>query len=630
MQTIPLRPKDPSGPLRVIVLGRLSKPKDSDEQTQATINSSFAFVQEFLGRQYNGKVDVRRLGEQISGMVFDRATIREAEDLINSGTWDLVLAEDLSRIYRNPRHQYGFVQDCVDAGIRLICIADQIDTADENWETMLGTATLRHGLFIPDTRRRIKRTAKYAFHQGGMVQRVRFGYEKLSREQAATGDRGPCGLRIAKRSEAQETFDEIRRRLMSNEPPAAVVRWLNKQQVPPGPYVTRGAWTTAILKDLLTDPLIHGTRQFRKQTYTTILKSGEHRRDPNPEPEREYVSELAFMTRDEQEAMLAAVGWQIKWLHAPPEKGHPRGHLRRTQSFWPGQAAKCGICGGSMVIAGSFLRCTNSLPGNGRACWNHVQAPIAAIRRATWQALHDWETADPAEYEALITAVTATLSQVRSEDRTREDRRQSEIAALQREGERLAEAIARGAALDPLVTRLKASEQRLALLAMEQTHAEQTRARPVAETSPEYVRENLGEALRYLLANSLDFADELRKRIVDFEIFPVQALDSGQVRARGRWRLRFATSSNAGGGWARGFDLFEPPIHIRLVEPIVVARGESPRPTYQTIAKRLETSVMTVKRALAYRDLMTAAATNDPYVPLVSMPQNASRWRAAS
>ncbi len=50
---------------------------------------------------------------------------------------------------------------------------------------------------IPDTRRRVRRTADFAFRQGGMVQKHRLGYRKLTKEQAASGAFGPIGLRIA-------------------------------------------------------------------------------------------------------------------------------------------------------------------------------------------------------------------------------------------------------------------------------------------------------------------------------------------------------------------------------------------------------------------------------------------------
>src|SRR5262249_1646670 len=83
---------------------------------------------------------LKPLGEQASGMRTDRATILEAEAEVDTGTWDLVITEDLARLYRNPRYQYAFVQNAVDQDTRVICIGDNLDTADDNWEVSLGAA----------------------------------------------------------------------------------------------------------------------------------------------------------------------------------------------------------------------------------------------------------------------------------------------------------------------------------------------------------------------------------------------------------------------------------------------------------------------------------------------------------
>lgn len=135
---VPLVPKDPTGPLRVIMIGRVSTPQQSLENIEA----SYAADEKFLRQYYDGPLHTKHLGEQGSGMRTDRATILEAEEEIATGTWDLVLMEDLSRAYRNPRHQHAFVQDAVDADTRVICIGDNLDTADPNWEVMIGAATL--------------------------------------------------------------------------------------------------------------------------------------------------------------------------------------------------------------------------------------------------------------------------------------------------------------------------------------------------------------------------------------------------------------------------------------------------------------------------------------------------------
>jgi DNA invertase Pin-like site-specific DNA recombinase len=173
-------------------MGRIS----TIHQDLENIAASYRYVEESLKQIYRGPIEFKHLGEQASGMRTDRRTVQEAEQEIESGTWDLVMSEDLSRIYRNPRYQYAFVQNAVDCGTRVICLGDNLDTADENWEINMGAATLRHGLFIPDTRRRVRRTATHAFHRGGMVLRCRYGYRKLSKEEAASGRFGPTGLRF--------------------------------------------------------------------------------------------------------------------------------------------------------------------------------------------------------------------------------------------------------------------------------------------------------------------------------------------------------------------------------------------------------------------------------------------------
>jgi DNA invertase Pin-like site-specific DNA recombinase len=117
----PLIPKNPNAPLRVLVVGRIS----TTHQNIENIEASYRYVEEYLDRIYQGPKEMRHLGEQASGMRTDRGTIVEAEEEIATGTWDLVITEDLACLYRNPRHQYVFVQDAVDHDTRVICIGDK-------------------------------------------------------------------------------------------------------------------------------------------------------------------------------------------------------------------------------------------------------------------------------------------------------------------------------------------------------------------------------------------------------------------------------------------------------------------------------------------------------------------------
>ncbi|MCH8042741.1 MAG: hypothetical protein IID44_03390 [Planctomycetes bacterium] len=53
-ETQPLVPKHPDGQLRVLAIGRLSKPKATEEETHETIESSLAVVKQHLDSIYKG------------------------------------------------------------------------------------------------------------------------------------------------------------------------------------------------------------------------------------------------------------------------------------------------------------------------------------------------------------------------------------------------------------------------------------------------------------------------------------------------------------------------------------------------------------------------------------------------
>jgi DNA invertase Pin-like site-specific DNA recombinase len=344
-QTPQLIPKNRDGVLRVLVLGRISTPHQSIEN----IDASYAEVEKYLGRIYNGETFFKHLGERGSGMLTERETIVEAEEEIATGNWDLVLMEDLSKAYRNPRFQQAFAQNCADMETRLICVGDHLDTGEENWEVMLGAATLRHGLHIPDTRRRVRRTATYSFHNGGMAMKVKYGYRKLTKEEAASGQFGPTNLRIAKIADCTPVIMEMRRRVMNGANYVAVGEWLIAEGIPPGPYVTSGKWSDKVVRDLLWDPILSGTRTFRDIVHKVIFSTGKHRRRPNPDgPETEYVPELAHMTPEEQEALWDVMDARGKGFGPPKGRDNPLYNRARSKSLFPAQHARCAICGGLM------------------------------------------------------------------------------------------------------------------------------------------------------------------------------------------------------------------------------------------------------------------------------------------
>lgn len=622
----PLVPKDPSGVLWVLVIGRVSTP----QQDVGNIEAGYEYAQKILKADWQGPLHVKHLGEQGSGMRTDRATILEAVREIETGRWDVVLMEDSSKPYRNPRWIYAFVQDAVDMGCRVLAPGDNLDTADDNWEVTLGAAALRHGLHIPDTRRRVRRTAVHSFHRGGMVTKIRFGYRKLSKEEADSGQFGPKGLRLAKLPEWTPTIQEMRQRVLRDESYAAIADWLIDERVPTGLYVKGGRWTDKLVIALLRDPILSGSRTFRDTIYEPIFKTGKHRRRKNDQPEQETYPELAHLSPEEQEELIDCMDQRKGTKGARRGRDHPLYQRPRSRSMWPGQHARCAICGGLMYRYGQFLRCAHSLPAGGRSCWHHVQVEIAQVYAKILPWILDVLDQLPRFREVMVYAAWQEWQRRQHRNDYSLETVDRRVADLEQQKRNLAKAIGLGGKMDVLVDELKGVQQALKGVLQEKQQLITDTEDTGKFRSQEDVAAALDQALMHLAETSLDFADVLRRLLPVFTIQPVQALDCPQVRPRAQLTLSltaWSAGTEAPSPVSVTLDLFDPPVHIKHLAACVQAKEANPKASLRTLAGMLGLNYMTVKRALNYARRMTEAGLANPYRELHERPQNASRWK---
>ncbi len=634
-QPVPLVPRSSDGVLSAIAIGRISTAHQEDE----SIDASHEYVRTYLDNVYEGPMHLELLGEQISGMIADRATIRRAEELMDAGQVDLVIAEDLGRIYRNPRFQYDFVQDAVDRGVRVICIADNLDTADENWEVMLSTAAVRHGMQVPTTRRQVRRTATYSFHNGGMVQKCRYGFRKLTKEEAQSGQFGPPKLRIAKLPECTPVIWEMKNRFLQGDRYIDIADWLNGEGIEPGHYVKSKRWDGGLVADLLADPILGGVRTFRAMIYHPVFRTGKHKREKNSEPETETYPELAHLTPEEDaelKAEIARRSAEHRWRFG---SDHPRHNVPRNRSIWPGQAATCVACGDMMYRFGDdLLKCQNALKHDDEGCWNHVQVPCELTRQKVVNEFLLGEIdSTPGAREALVDMACEELELVRRRRAQLGGDHDLQIGSLEKQSANLAKAIATGGQLDALVRELQGVEVALERARTRRAESVAVREGSLAFLSREEVMSQVDEVLMYLAGHSYEFADLLRQIFPSFVIQPVQTLDSGLVRPRAH--LTFCPDvlvnprGNNGGHTSELpcqeviIDLFEPSKMIGDVPKVMPLMRENPNIGPTAIANALEIGIMRAKRARDYVHLMDAQGLTEPYRELHERPERASRWQ---
>jgi DNA invertase Pin-like site-specific DNA recombinase len=523
-----LRPRNPDGVLRVILIGRVSK----ESQQASNIRAGYEYALPVLKELWDGEVIIKELGEVASGMRTDRASIMEAEELIAAGWPDLVLMEDLSKAYRNPRFQLAFVQDCFDARVRVIAVGDNLDTADENWEVALQTASNQHGTHVTHTRRRVRRSAVDSFRRGGWVLRFRAGYRKLTKDEAASGQFGPKGLRIVKLPEWAPRVDAVRRMILDeilhseDKRLHHVVDWVNDQGFPTGPYVNRDRWTLKLLIDWLRDPMLCGWRRFRQTIYEYVYGTGSHRRERNADPEREHIPELGFMTQDEWDELQAALNVILGGRSNPKGEQHPRHGVPRHHSISPNQHMEC-LCESFFHACGKGnVKCANASHKPG-GCWSHVQVDAERARAALVDTALAAAGGHPEARRVLLDAAWEEFRRRRGRAERGVRDLDKEIASLKGQAGRLAKAIKLGGPLEELVAEIKTVHKAL-------KEAEARRQKLVAasaDSAEPATRQELDvdprAALLELARTSFEFSDLMRRIFPQFVIQPVQALDSG-------------------------------------------------------------------------------------------------------
>lgn len=622
----PLEPgKD--GVLHVSILGRISTPGQDPE----SITSMHEDSEHWLHRVYNGPMEIKRFGEQASGWLANRPSMEAVKALIAAGECDLVLATELREIYRNPAFHWSIVQYCCDHGVRFILTANNVDTASPFWEQAFHLASLMAGLEVPAARQRVRRKATHAFSTGGMVMKVKFGYRKLSKEEAKSGQFGTPGLGLMKLVQWTEIIKEMRRRLLCGDSYEQIADWLNETGTPPGPYSVLGRWTGRLVRDLLEDPILSGRRRFRVNLDQLVYATGKHRSVPNPEPETQEFPELAHLTVEEQDEILPIIARRRDESAAGQRKGResPLFNRPRSRTIWPGQQARCAICKGLMYRSGSFLKCENALAQGPRSCWNHVHVKYDEI----YDKVIPWVVKildQQPRVRGTIVQFAWSAFQVASRRRQNSgNATEQELKDLDQQAQALTKAISRGGNLESLVEELsrvetarKEARQKLASLTNDACEYDTFR-------SESDIAERLEEALLRMAKTSLDFADVLRRLIPTFVILPVQALDYPQVRPRARLTLSlksWALGNEAPFETSTVIDLFEAPEHIKHLGRCVEAKRTHPEMSLREIGPLLGINYMTVKRALGYARLMEKEGLVDPYRELHEAPSSASRW----
>ena len=615
------------GDLRVLTIARIS----TVHQDARSLGDQAAFCEKYVRDRYPGGARFDSITGQGSGEILDRRDLAEAEARVESGVYDVVVVEDLGRICRRNR-AIDFCELCEDAGTRLIAVNDSIDTARDDWRLHAGFATMKHESSNKDTSKRICRSQRNRFVQGGVVQTLTYGYIKPP--GTITDDQ------VRKMPEAEPVYEGWATRLEGGASYAEVADWLNALGVPTGEWARSDRWTGTMVGRVTRNPILKGVRRHNVLVSRRHNKSGRHRSVTAPAGDLllRNVPHLAFIEPGRYDRLIALLDGRNAACARGRREGAPDGRagVPKKRTVWPGQHVACGVCGRLFYWGGhgkaGYLMCSGA---RAHSCWNGATFEGAdAARRLAGavlslaEGLADFDAAFLAEAEAAAAARnTARAERLRGLD--------SEVKRVEAEVGNLVDAVALMGLSDALRARLAEVEARKARLSGERAdllrRPDQVPPLPTLEELKARARSEVGR----LAFDDPGFGRLMHLLVPRVEVFPCRLLDGGKVQLRAMMRVDLAPLLGAPGEALGGLvsrtitvDLFDPPQRAACRERVVALRAAGL--TERRAADELGLTVTAAQNAMALHRRMLAEGLADAYVPLTSAPGGQGRLRRQS
>lgn len=313
--------------------------------------------------------------EKLSGELRSRPGIDQVWEGTKGRCWDLLLVEDCSRLYRDDIWCVELVRLAVDQAIRVICISDEVDTADEGWEPRLKEAAQHHALHNKYCSKRIKRAHEELWYALAALGLLRPGYR-----------RRPSILATDEHPEEGPYFDEIDdrwapiiletfERVAAREPMWSIAEWLTLQGLPKCNNCKSSRWTEKNVKDLIRRTIYRGFETYRDHISKKENVTGKHKPEANDDdevltremPHLRIVSDVLWhMANKVIDDRAPDVGF-------PQGREHPNYGIPRDSHGPLSKVAFC-VCGAKIHKAGRIeggYRCRRAKSGD---CWNRATA----------------------------------------------------------------------------------------------------------------------------------------------------------------------------------------------------------------------------------------------------------------
>jgi site-specific DNA recombinase len=631
----PLQPRN-GAVLQVLAIVRVSKEDEDRDKTEddgnqqkykeRSLADQEALLRDWLEKNYGKPYNLVVNRSTGSGECVDREESLQARADVKSGQYDLVLTEDLGRIFRRA-HAFLFCEHCKDYDTRLIALNDHVDTGRVDWRFAACFAVFRHEAYNSDTAARIRRSLRNRFTQGGICQTFPYGYIKPERKHK---DDPPVKDKdVTKDPDAEPIYDQWFRMLEDGASFTAVADWLTNQGVSTGPGCRSEKWTGRMVRGVTFNPILKGVRVRNDKVSKRINETGRHISVAAPPEERleRHCPHLAFIKPARYDRL-------IRKLRARGEiyrNGRQRSssHLTKKWRAWPGHQIVCGVCG-NLFYWGGHGQTDHMMCAGAREyqCWNGITfdgidagQKLCAACLVEIEALVDFDQAFLDKVRAKASALQSTADADIKKIDLALDKVRRKIAAA---NESILSEAKGSRTLAKSLVELEAEEDRLVeqqeMLSQRQQHQK------LDIPSIDWIKEE-ARALIKNLPEKPEFCQRMWELVPYLKVFPYRLCDGGKVVLRAKVVLNLTSlvpetlqTEEVTTVLRRELtvDLFDPPQREKFREQVVAMRRAG-IPEWK-IAKELKITITATQRAMALQRLMDERGLTDPYIQVKEPP----------
>lgn len=515
--------------LRAAIYARYS----SDNQRVESIEDQISACRKFAA---NNNIEVMEghiyCDAAKSGARWDRKELAAMKQAAEDGDFNVLLVDDLSRLARDNYLFLTILAELEYLDIRLISVADGIDTSDEQATLAVQMRGIFNELMLRDLRAKTLRGQLGQKARGFFVGEHTYGFKSIAAGETRMGKNGPrpegYKMQIDPREAAivLRIFEEYAAGRSLN----LIAATLNEENVV-GRQKSKKGWVPSMISRILRREKYIGRWTWNKNEAKKDPKS--KRRRPKLKPESEWI-----VTVDEALRIVPQELWdRVQEMAAKRTKSFPKkervrnrgcfskGHGSREE-YLPthlfGGSLMCGTCGAAIQLVGGkgggYYGCGAAIRG---ACTNKVKVPRSRLERNVLDAVSG-VISQPENVAAVLRKVATELEKQSGDAPEKIHLKEVELEAEERRLANMIEFVAEGRGTPALAKAMEATEQRVARLGGEVASMRERHARVFQVPPPAWIEDRLANLREVLSQKTGPSALALRNLLGRIRLDPQQ------------------------------------------------------------------------------------------------------------